>query len=353
MNWAEPNYSKSVVNKAGDYFKGENKMDVGKALQVFDNWRAAHSYPMQVFNVRLRSAAKSLDNNALVADRLKRASSIVAKLNRKYEGRPPTMQLSQMQDIGGCRAILSDVSIAQRLSVEKYEKSRGLKHKLIKKDDYIQNPKSDGYRSIHLIYSYISDKENKKKYNGLLIEVQIRSKLQHLWATAVETVGFFTRQAIKSNEGSPEWMDFFRLVGSAFAKTENCPLVPNTPTDEKELYALIAQKEKELNVINKLRQWASAVQIFEEPSERRGAKFFLLELNIKDEELRIKKYAKQEEQKALDDYANLEKKYSDNNDYDVVLTGVDKALDLKKAYPNYYVDVGEFAQKIEDIIKKA
>jgi len=41
-----------------------------------------------------------------------------------------------------------------------------------------------------------------------LIEIQIRSKLQHIWATAVETVGFFTGQAIKSNEGEKEWNDF-------------------------------------------------------------------------------------------------------------------------------------------------
>ncbi|HJU13753.1 MAG TPA: RelA/SpoT domain-containing protein, partial [Candidatus Nitrosotalea sp.] len=238
MSWAEPNYSKSVVNKAGDFFRKEGTMSEENALKVFDNWRAAHSYPMQIFYVRLRRTSKAVDNNSLVARRLKRASSVIAKLNRRYDGRPPTMQLSQMQDIGGVRAILSNVALVQKLTLEKYEKS-SMKHKLVKKDDYIVKPKSDGYRSIHLIYSYKSDKANKQKYDGLLVEVQIRSKLQHLWATAVETVGFFTRQAIKSNEGSPEWADFFRLVGSAFAKIENCPPVPNTPTDIQELYGLI------------------------------------------------------------------------------------------------------------------
>ena len=72
-------------------------------------------------------------------------------------------------------------------------------------------PKKDGYRSLHIIYEYKSDK-CKTDYNGLRVEVQIRSRLQHLWATAVETVDFFTRQAIKFNEGIPDWADFFRLV---------------------------------------------------------------------------------------------------------------------------------------------
>lgn len=351
MTWAEPKYSKNVVNKAGNFFRGEKTMSEEDALKVFDNWRAVHSYPMQVFNVRLRDTARKFDNNALVATRLKRAASIIAKLKRRYDDRAPTMQLSQMQDIGGCRAILSTAELARRLAEEKYEKG-SLRHKLVKKHDYIANPKLDGYRSIHLIYSYNSDKENKKKYNGLLIEVQIRSKLQHLWATAVETVGFFTRQAIKSSEGTPEWMEFFKLVGSAFAIKENCPPVPNTPTNEKELFALIAQKEKALNVITRIKGWTDSVKTVDERLSKRGAKYFLLQLNIKDEELHVRQYSQKEEQMALDMYANLEKQYSGNKEYDVVLTSVEKAHDLKKAYPNYYVDMAEFAEIMDEIVNK-
>lgn len=261
------------------------------------------------------------------------------------------MQLYQMQDIGGCRAILSDVTLAQRLSKEKYEKAR-LKHKFIKKKDYIMNPKSDGYRGIHLIYSYKSDKK-KTQYDGLLVEVQIRSRLQHSWATAVETVGFFTRQAIKSSEGSPEWIEFFKILSSAFATMENCPTVPNTPTDKKELFTLIAQKEKELKVITKIKQWAATMRTFDEDTLKKGAKLFLLELNIKDENLRIIAYTEKEEQIALDMYARLEKEHAGNKEYDVVLAGVDEAHDLKKAYPNYYVDMDEFVQTLESIIKEA
>ena len=194
------------------------------ALKILDNWRAIHSYPLQVFYVRLRTVSKKLDSTSLTAQRLKRVSSVIAKLQRRYYGKNPSMELTQMQDIAGCRAILSNVTLAKRLAEEEYIKKKGdLKHKLVGTKDYITNPKPDGYRGIHLIYSYKSDKKNKKKYDGLLVEIQIRSKLQHIWATAVETVDFFTRQAIKSNEGQPEWIEFFRLVSSAFAKLENCP----------------------------------------------------------------------------------------------------------------------------------
>ncbi len=67
---------------------------------------------------------------------------------------------------------------------------------LAQKDDYIEHPKESGYHGIHLIYQYRSDKRTDN--NSLKIEVQLRSQLQHAWATAVETVGTFVQQALKS-----------------------------------------------------------------------------------------------------------------------------------------------------------
>ena len=136
------------------------------------------------------------------------------------------MNSSQMQDIGGRRSVLSNVELVKKLT-DTYKKSRGLKHKRVNEKDYIKNPKPDGYRSVHFIYKYKSDK--KSTYDGQLVEIQIRSQLQHAWATAVETVDLFTKQAIKSNEGKQEWKDFFRLVSSAFAILENETQVPGTP----------------------------------------------------------------------------------------------------------------------------
>ena len=356
MTWEEFNYSQLEVKKAGRVLRGEDisGMTEEVALKILDNWRAIHSYPLQVFYVRLRTTSKKLDPSSLTAQRLKRASSIIAKLQRRYYGRNPSMELTQMQDIAGCRAILSSVTLARRFVEEEYIKKKGdLKHKLVGMKDYITSPKPDGYRSIHLIYSYKSDKKNKKKYDGLLVEIQIRSKLQHIWATAVETVDFFTRQAMKSNEGQPDWLEFFRLVSSAFAKIEDCPAVPDTPSVDKELYSQILQKERKLNVTNKIRGWTRAMKIFDERLRKKGANLFLLELDILGEKLTIHSYTRKEEGKALKEYAALEKRYSSSKEYDVVLAGVNAEHDLKKAYPNYFVDTSEFLRQLGKIIRIA
>ena len=355
MTWITPKYSKLEINQAGKILTNDRSPEEKKdeATEILDNWRASHSYPMHVFKIRLKNKAVLVDPKSITVQRLKRVPAIVKKLKRSYGGDGPAMQVFTMQDIGGCRAVLSNVKLARELCDKYYLKS-DLKHKRVGQKDYITNPKKDGYRSIHLIYQYVSDKR-KKEFNGLLVEIQIRSKLQHLWATAVETVDFFTRQAIKSNEGQEEWMEFFKLVSSAFAKIEGCPTVPNTPDDEKTLYFQIRKKEEELNVIKKMEGWMTAVRVFEHEQKRKRttkAQYFLLELDIRGGKLSVTSYNKNEEMKAIKDYAESEKKNKDMKEYDVVLVGADKSTDLKKAYPNYFVDSGEFLATFKGFINK-
>jgi len=358
MTWAKPEgFSKSKIDNAGSILingKNSQKEERERALEILNNWRAVHSYPMHVFKVRLKRVSKKFDKEALSVQRLKRVPSIIKKLKRGYYGKRPTMKLSQMQDIAGCRAVVSNVSTAEKLYKEGYIKG-DLKHKKVNEKDYITNPKEDGYRSIHLIYRYKSDKKGKKDYNGLLVEVQIRSKLQHLWATAIETVDFFTRQAIKSSEGQRDWITFFRLVSSAFAIMENRPCVPNTPINEKELFSQIKKMECNLNIIKIMKGWTKAIKVFEsfEKEIKKGTWYlFLLELDISRENLNITGYTKNEEKKAIEDYAKAEKKNEGKKEYDVVLVGADTTNDLKKAYSNYFVDTDEFLQYLEKIINK-
>jgi len=351
----EKQYNKSELNRAGMILKNSNSSEeeVVRATEILNNWRAIHGYPLHIFQMTLKNISKKCDNDSLVAQRLKRATSIINKLNRKYDGRNPTMQLSQMQDIAGCRSIVKNVDIAKKIYQDYYIRGN-LKHKRVGKKDYITSPKKDGYRSFHIIYEYKSDK-GKTDYNGLRVEVQIRSKLQHLWTTAVETVDFFTRQAIKFNEGRPDWADFFRLVSSAFAINENCPIVENTPLNKIELYSQIKQKAKELEVIHRMEGWTHAMKFFKEEVKNKmkgRAKFFLLELDILGEKLSVKAYVQKQEKQAIRDYSQLEKRHKGRTDYDVVLVGADTTKDLEKAYPNYFVDTRDFILELEKIIKK-
>jgi hypothetical protein len=55
------------------------------------------------------------------------------------------------------------------------------------------------------------------------------------WATAVETVGAFVQQALKSSLGEQEWLRFFSLMSGALAFKENTAPVPGTPSSYPDL----------------------------------------------------------------------------------------------------------------------
>src|SRR3989339_1854990 len=211
MQWTKLNYSKNQINKAGDILiaKESTSEELTEAIDILSNWRSSHSFPLHTFAVRLKRLSKKINSTALVTRRLKRVPSILKKLKRDQTSK---MKMSRMQDVGGCRSVLPTIKEVNEL-IEAYKKSdKGLYHKPKNPKDYILYPKPDGYRSYHLVYKYFSDKT--PIYESLMIEIQIRTNLQHYWATAIETVDHFTGQAIKSNEGEQEWKDFFRLVSS-------------------------------------------------------------------------------------------------------------------------------------------
>ena len=216
-------FSKGKVDAAGiALIHPATPEQLDEALLTINSWRALHSFPLNTFQKTLRKKAKLVDAQSLVAQRIKRLSSIELKLSRF-----PKMNLSRMQDIGGCRAVVSSAQEVYNL-VGIYERS-DLKHKITRKDDYINTPKSSGYRGIHIIYTYFSDK--RQAYNGFKIEMQFRSQLQHAWATSVETVGTFIRQSLKSSQGEEDWLRFFALMSTALAFREGSSPVPGTPTN--------------------------------------------------------------------------------------------------------------------------
>ena len=108
-----PTYSKSKVDKAGRILCDDSAdaMKVAEANAVIDDWRASHRRPLTHLNVHLRNLAKSESLAAVIAQRLKRTPSIRHKLERF-----PNMRLSAMQDIGGCRIVLSNMRHARAMT---------------------------------------------------------------------------------------------------------------------------------------------------------------------------------------------------------------------------------------------
>ena len=344
MEWVAPLYSRSEVDAAGVVLaeKAPSPDALAQSLLIINNWRASHHFPLNTFQSTLRRKVESYADS-LVVQRIKRLGAIQHKL-QKHTDKP--IPLSEMQDIGGCRAVLKNESQVQRLCGAYHEGD--LKHELLRKDDYIRNPKYSGYRGIHLIYSYKSDK--KATYNGLKIEVQLRSQLQHAWATAVEIVGFFRRELLKSSEGDVVWKQFFKLMAAEIAFQEKAALgVPGTPSDRNKLRDQLCRCEEKLDAINYLGTLGSLRAMAE--MDTSNAHYFLLELDIAQKSLRIRGYTLSARERASMDYAAVEKAIFGSEEHDAVLVSADSFADLKRGYVNYFLDINRFVQAVENITK--
>lgn len=112
MDWAKPHYSRTKADEAGERLLDQQGDLAGfaDALLVADNWRTSHAYPLNTFQITLRNRARTIYPHALVAQRVKRFTSILTKLRNR-----PKMRLSRMQDSGGCGAVMPTVADAERL----------------------------------------------------------------------------------------------------------------------------------------------------------------------------------------------------------------------------------------------
>ena len=101
-----------------------------------------------------------------------------------------------------------------------------------------------------------------------------------------------------------------------------------------------------------MESWTKSIKLFDDLKNKKNIHFFLLELDTVLERLTISAYSKRQEEKAIKDYADAEKKIYGKKEYDVVLVGADTILDLKKAYPNYFLDTKEFIIYLNKILNK-
>lgn len=338
-------YSRTRVNKAGKvlaFSELYSKEEQVEAHQILAYWRGLHFHPINTFQATLRGRLRSQNMEALVAQRLKRDHSIIRKLRK--EG---NMGLARMQDIGGLRVVLG--TIPQVRTIERLYRQGVGKHELVDSDDYIDTPKSDGYRGIHLVYKYRSEKQ--PSLNKLRIELQLRTRLQHYWATAVETVGTYLNVSLKSGEGDEDWRYFFEVAANALAHAEQAPPVPGYESLTRyEAYQLLANVQSELAALDKIRRLAIVTdQIV---SIGKG-KYFLVVLDASQRTVSIKSYTAKEYELANKAYSELQVAVGYGEEYDCVLVSVESIHSLKQAYPNYFLDTHEFVQQIEKLTKAA
>ena len=342
-------YSGKQIIKAGDMLRDIDQLTPEQrewALGVLDNFRALHAMPLNSFQATLRQRIDRLGiTNFIVAQRIKRKPTILDKLHRYAD-----MQLKRMHDIGGIRVILPSLKKLEALKKLYLNSTSRISHKLVRVDDYISTPKASGYRGIHLVFSYHTSHPDKQDYEGLRIEMQLRTQLQHVWATAVEIFEAFMGENFKSSKGSQEWLDFFALAASAFAYKEKQPVIPaHADMSQEELLRQLKDKMDSLHVLEVMQGFTLTDTLSSKQKKEDG--HALLIFDAAEKVATVRQYTTSEYEEAYAAYIRAEEENRSRQNRQVVLVKMASIQQLEKAYPNYFANIRQFRTLLQQMLK--
>lgn len=335
--YAVPRFSRTKVDIAGKAIAKPLPYN-DHAIEVYriaHNWRDSHFVPLISVRREVSIRARMLqDHGVLTAARIKRMQSIRRKLAKDRA-------LAQIQDIAGVRAIMKSMKeVHELIQFYQYGASR---HAIKNQNPYIDRPKAGGYRSHHIIFGF-SSKNESPLYNGMRVELQIRTRLQHAWATAVEAVGLVRNEDLKGGQGNADWLRLFELLSSEFAESERTTLIPTAADNKSRRRAEIREINARLNAVETLKNYNESIQ-YTETYSRGQSRFFLMQFDRLSKKLSVRPYTKFADIASA--YVDEENNHSQRN---TVLVETDKISDLRAAYPNYFLDVGHIVRRLSRII---
>jgi hypothetical protein len=267
--------------------------------------------------------------------------SIRKKLRRISVG------LQSIQDLGGCRVILPTMEQVRRYSEAYCERGQ---HRL-RETDYISTPKAGGYRSLHMMLNYADEKY--PEYAGRWIEAQVRTHLQHTWATAGEAVGLYRNEDIKAGLGDADWLRPLQLLASEFAIAEGCPELAGAPPAEDRRKE-IRELDRKLTAAHTLDRFAHAFRYTDDFILDKDIRFLLIQYDHAARKVIVTGY--RDLPTGASSYDAVERSAEDTrlhkqSDVDAVLVSLDRLQNLKSAFPNYFGDVQLFKEQLSSITR--
>lgn len=308
------NISKTLIRKIGHNIK--NNIVSEEELNIFNAYRNTY---IEVMEELLTSIKDKLPKPLFIARRLKRLESIKIKLQRF-----PQMELDRMQDIGGTRAVFNNLD-----EVKEYIKNirviENSTFKIIKENDYISNPKDDGYRSYHIVFECLSN-----KLKGYRVELQIRDLKEHYWATAVEILSVISKSNnLKVGKGEEYYKRFFYLSSK----------ILHNEYDKNEVDEL-KELDKKYKILDILKGFSLG---FNSIDLKIQDLIYIIYMNYNTKEVYVNSFNKKNVEIASLLYKELEKKDNIN----AVLVDARDIKTLNEAYPNYFGDSKKFINYIE------
>ena len=334
------------IRKIGEKLREGIELTEEEKLE-FDNFREAHNIIIKLFTIELKKV--NFSNQHLTASRNKRIETIISKLRR-----PEKPKLDRIHDIAGPRIIFENIkSLEDYIDILENTELVNFKEKINEdknRYNYIKNPKSDGYRSIHKVFYYSSNIPystlNEKSFNleNKKIELQLRTRLQHIWATTVEIYDIINKSNIKTgthNKLETKEGLFFKKCSLVFEGIESND-VEKIKININEIF-----RDKDLVEIYNRLKGIKNIKNIQLPKTLGSDEVFILITDLNKGKTTffttepIEKNDKQDTFLINASYRRLEEKNT-KGEYILLLLTLGDIKKLKNVYPNYFLNTNKF-----------
>ena len=331
-------YTRHKLDRAGQALVGTDPFKRREALETVQRWRDTHLFVLQQLAPQISAllSRKGIPY-AFSSMRIKRMTSIEAKLrNNAAKG----TKLGGMQDIGGIRYVFADISTLDRAQTA-LDTFIPDGFTLRRTYDYVSAPKDSGYRSIHYVYQYHSP---DTAYDGISIELQVRTRLQHAWAMAVETASLISNTTLKADlDNQAEWRGFFKLVSALFARGEDKPVHPMYASHTQRMLCDEFFSYKNKKLVDQFKALRVTVNI-DLNEDDRG--YCVLVIDFVQHLVHARVYGITDHSRASEMFSEIESTITD--DEAALMVAIDKIREIKEAYPSYFLDTKAFLEYLDD-----
>ncbi len=326
--------SKSRIDRAGQLLsKGEpQKLEeielYDDSESLFDEFRQKHLQPLTSTTVELQNWLKEAGTPYIIVQRLKRKPQILRKLRRF------PVRLTQLQDIGGLRIIVNQNSDVDRLvdyiqKILKQQSAVSIK-KIV---NYREKGRDDsGYRATHVIL----------EREGVVLELQIRSRIQHYWAELIERTSVIYGHHLKELEGDRVVISYFKELSNLFYEIESGR---RPSADQKyELERLRSDAEQLIsnadskNVFSNFENEGIVKTLIDQEKRLGGGEFnnwiFVFNWNLGS--FISWDIIGLDPKTAITSYVEFERRYPSEHGFEVVLVGSSSVANIRETHSHYF-----------------
>lgn len=198
----ERTYTKGDYKRLSERIRKAPENIAQEDYQMLQDLRITYKSALASIFTALHCAALKIDKDSVCTYRIKRIESIISKLIRFQN-----MEAQRIADIAGCRCIMTSNEKVMELYGYLKKEEANLPFIIRSENNYIESPKENGYRSMHL---NVQTKDTPQK----VIEIQLRSLDQHNWATLVEISDVLFQSKLKEfgDKVNPDLYEFHCLL---------------------------------------------------------------------------------------------------------------------------------------------